>query len=402
MWKVKYKPSRDIPKACRELGTTSPTKICQWIQDHRTEQDARGKKKQVIRGISSITHWFERNPKVFKELEAQLKEEVFEQEALNESMFENGNFRELPSIKNWMRDLAGVTIEGAWLNRIKRVCMGNMKIKGGRLDIEGWGLKSPERLNLEDAKDFIAQLKRNKLPSREWRLALRSFLQSKGQVVRSSDISGELEQDAGQYAHLFVPKPKIYEIFAWLKGINKDAYLASKFSFTTGARLTATLEASTQYLNRTEGKILLFEKSKKRKKKRRVTKRIRQDLWEELDLDNRTGKLFNITETELNALLTQAYKEIIPELAHYCEEHGSIPPNVDRCPQCNKEAKSQIPMPFHFWRHMFAQHMLRKSGWNSPLVASLGGWTTGALEKYYGKADKQTIDKFAEELLPQI
>jgi hypothetical protein len=196
-----YKPRRDIPLAVKQLGRLSPTKIVRWIQDHRTETDVRCKRVQVIRTPQSISHWFERNPKVFKQLDAELKAEVFEQETLSETIFENGNFRELTSIKNWERDLAGTTVEGSWVRLIKRVCMGNMRIQGGRLDIEGWGLKHPDRLNLEDAKDFIAQLKRNKI-SREWRLALRSFLQSKGIVVKSKDISGELEEDAGQYAHL--------------------------------------------------------------------------------------------------------------------------------------------------------------------------------------------------------
>jgi len=315
---------------------------------------------------------------VFKQLEGELKAEALDQVAISETMFENGNFKELASIKNWERGLAGTKIGGAWIRRIRRVCVGNMKIQGGRLDIEGWGLKHPDRLNLEDAKEFIYQLKKAKLPTREWRLALRSFLASKGVVVKSTDISGELEEDAGKYAHLFVAKPKIDEIFAWLKDINKDAYLASKFAFTTGARLTATLEADAQYVNKAERTILLFEKSKRRKKKRRTVKRIRPDLWEELDLDYKTGKLFNITKGELNALLRKAYREIIPKL------------------------EPQIKMPFHFWRHMFAQHGLRKSGWNTQIVASLGGWTTEALEKYYGKPDKAVIDEFAQKLLPII
>ena len=373
-----YKPRRDIPIAVREIKTLSPTKIRDWIREHRTKKDAKGKRVQVMRTPQSITHWFKRNPKVFERLEAQLKAEVFEQEALSETIFENGNFKELASIKKWQRDLAGSTVENAWLNLIKRICVGNMRIKRGRLDIQGWGLRHPDRLNIDDAKDFIAQLKRNNLRSREWRLALRSFLASKGIVVKSTDISGELEQDAGQYAHLYISKEKIYQIFEWLKGINRDAYLACKFAFTTGTRKTATLETTTEYINKEERTILVFEKSKPRKKKRRFKKQIRQDLWEELDLDHRKGKLFNITSEEINRLLRRAYKEIIPEL------------------------EPQIITPFHFWRHMFAQHMLRASGWNLQLVANLGGWTTGALEKYYGKADKQTIDNFAEKFLPEI
>jgi integrase len=151
-----------------------------------------------------------------------------------------------------------------------------------------------------------------------------------------------------------------------LRGINKDAYQASKFAYTTASRLTATLEASTEYINKQERTILVFEKSNRRKKKRRLTKYIRPDLWEELDLDNIKGKLFKITAEDLNALLRQAYKEVIPEL------------------------EPQIPMPFHFWRHQFAQHMLRETDWNYGLVARLGHWTVETLEKYYGKMDRKT------------
>jgi len=34
---------------------------------------------------------------------------------------------------------------------------------------------------------------------------------------------------------------------------------------------------------------------------------------------------------------------------------------------------------------MFAQHMLRKTGWNYGVVAALGGWDVKSLEESYGK-----------------
>ena len=64
--------------------------------------------------------------------------------------------------------------------------------------------------------------------------------------------------------------------------------------------------------------------------------------------------------------LRSAYNEIIPELA------------------------DDIPRPFHFWRHQFAQHMLRVTDWNYGLVARLGDWTVETLEGYYGKMDRKT------------
>jgi len=99
-------------------------------------------------------------------------------------------------------------------------------------------------------------------------------------------------------------------------------------------------------------------------------------LYEEIK--DRKGKLFNITETELCDILREAYKAVIPEIA------------------------DRIPMPFHFWRHMFAQAMLRASGWNYGLVASLGGWSMEALRRYYGMPPTEVIRAFGLETLPKI
>jgi len=381
--RVKYKPSRDIPKAVRELGNLKPTKIVGWIREHRTERDVRGKRKQVERTPQSISHWFERNQEVFLKLEAELKAEELDKVVISENLFENGTFRETNSIKTWINDMKGRGAKGvsrekinSWVNCIRRVCIGNMRIKGGRIDIEGWGLKHPDKLTVTDAKDFIRHMNDAGFQNREWRLALRNFLTSKGFVVKSTDLSGELEHEAGQYADLYISKEKIYEILDWLKSINYEAYLASLFCYKTACRKTAMLEADASYINEEERTIVVFEKAQARRPKRRMVKIIPNDLWQLIK--DREGKLFNITDFELCALLRQAYREVIPKLAE------------------------RIPMPIHFWRHMFAQHMLRNSGWNLQLVAGLGGWTAGTLEKYYGKADQQTIRKFAKETLPQI
>ncbi len=199
---MRYYPRRDIPKAVMELRTTSPTQICEWIKNHRTETDAYGKKRQVIRTPQSVTMWFKDNPDVLKQLEAEIAEDLESYEGLNEVIFENGNFRELSSIKNWIRDLSGASCSKAWVNYIKRVCMGNLRIQRGKVDIENWGLRRPDALTLDDAKEFIFQLREHGYRTREWGLALRSFLRSKGIVVKSTDISGELEEDAGKYAYL--------------------------------------------------------------------------------------------------------------------------------------------------------------------------------------------------------
>jgi len=90
------------------------------------------------------------------------------------------------------------------------------------------------------------------------------------------------------------------------------------------------------------------------------------------------GRLFNLDQRFLTQTLRQVYKELIPEI------------------------EKELRMPFHFWRHMFAQHMLRKTGWNTSKVAKMGGWTTEALERYYGKMEDKIAFDNAEHLISNI
>ena len=381
---MKYKPSRDIPKAVREIKSLSPSKIRDWIRDHRTRINPITKKReQVKRSAESITMWFGDHPNVYEELKREIGEEEIPKEAITESLFENGVFREIPSIKTWVLELGGRESKeesiGGFVNDIKRVCRGLIRKKGTKRKyeiIEGWGLKHPARLNLEDALTYLSELKKRGHATRSYRLSLRNFLQSKG-VKGIHKISGAIEQ-MGKYAHLYAPKPKIHAIFQWLKPINYDAYLASKFAYKCGGvRKTATLTAHASKVNKEDHTIFVTEKATKGKPKRIQEKLIPDDFWEELlPRIKEGGKLFHIEGQELNNLLKTAYKEVIPEL--------------------------EIPMPFQFWRHQFAQHMLRSTEWNYGLVARLGHWTVGTLERYYGKMDRQTAFTEAKKHLPNL
>ncbi|MFX0202510.1 MAG: hypothetical protein ACFFCW_40910 [Candidatus Hodarchaeota archaeon] len=257
-----------------------------------------------------------------------------------------------------------------FVGAIKQVCTG--KLPHGEI-IEGWGLKHPNRLTLQEALGYISELQTRELQTRRHRLALRNFLKSKG-VQDWDDITGKIEH-AGKYAHLNISKQKVYEIFDWLRTKNENAYKASKFGYKTASRIRATLSAHAKRMNFEEHTIIVIEKATRGKGKRYQEKVIPDDLWEELPKE---GKLFDIKADELRGLLRSAYKEIIPEL-------------VD-----------EIPMPFHFWRHQFAQHMLRATGWNYGLVARLGHWTVETLERYYGEMDRQTAFREAQKFLPLI
>jgi hypothetical protein len=78
-------------------------------------------------------------------------------------------------------------------------------------------------------------------------------------------------------------------------------------------------------------------------------------------------------------ILKMAYKEVIPEL------------------------EPKITRPHHFWRHQFAQHMLRATNWNYDLVAELGRWKdTKTLKECYGKPPIEVIAEWGLIYIPQI
>ena len=378
----RYKASRDIPLAVRELQTLSPIRIREWIRNNRTEKDKRtGKRVQKILQAHTISMFFNRHPELKKKLESEIIDEELPKEAITETLFQNGVFQEIESIQRWIRDL---TNRGAkprtiydMTRYVKKLCLGEV---AGKI-LEGWGIKHPDELTVEDALNFIYEMKKTKLYTRNARLAFRNYFRSRDLKERDIErISGKLE-GAGKYAHLYAVKQKIYQVFHVLRTLNPIAWKASKFAYKTACRSGATFTADYRYINFAEHTIVVFEKASRGQEKRRLVKFIPPDLWQDLELDNaegKTGRLFNIPKAEVNTLLKLAYEKAIPEL-------------VD-----------EIPMPFHFWRHQFAQHMLRATKWNYTFVAELGGWTEEVLKRYYGKPPQEVIRDIGLEVLPQI
>jgi len=379
---LKYKAARDIPKAARELRTLSPTKISEWVRRNRTKEDARGKRQQHEVTPQSITMFFMRNPKIAAILEAEITTAEVSRHAITEDLFENGAFRKIPCIAKWIGKLTAREAKPATINRmlsnVKYVCQGILPKdeKGERRIIEGWGLIHPRDLTLDESIAYLVALREVTTHTRRFRIALRNFLKSRG-VKDWDDISGKAEAEEGKYSHLYVEKERIEMIFYKLDQINHEVYLASKFAFKTATRLTAMLNAHAKYFFEVGGQnfLFVFEKASRGKPKRKIKKFIPQALKDELRTQ---GKLFDVDERTLNTTLRQVFKEVIPEI------------------------EKELKMPFHFWRHMFAQHMLRATGWNTSKVAKMGGWGTEALERYYGKMEDKIAFDNAEQLISAI
>lgn len=191
MQNVRYKPSRDIPKAARELKTLSPSKIRDWIRDHRTVVDKKsGKRRQVKRTVQSISMWFKDHSDVYDRLNSEIGEEELPKEAITETLFENGVFRKIPCIEKWIMELRArpATEQSitAFVNIIKQICKGilprtreQVKAKKPIEIIEDWGIKHPKRLTLDDCMKYNSEMIERNLRGRNHRLAMRNFLASK-------------------------------------------------------------------------------------------------------------------------------------------------------------------------------------------------------------------------------
>lgn len=291
-------------------------------------------------------------------------------------------------MKQWRLKIGAKAKEESIQNfrtEIKKVCLGILRYRPQLLKIDGYGLRHPDALTTRDVLEYIAELKKLKLPTRQTRLALRGFLKANNREDWD-DIGGETE-GAGKYAHLYIDREIVYRIFDELKALSYEAYLSVRFSYKCGgARITATLNAHGKDFieaklpdGTVERTIWLWEKASLHQETRKVEKQIPEDYFEEIKhrLINKE-KLFNITQPEVNGLLRAVYEKVIPEL--------------------NKEIK----MPFQFWRHLFAQHSLRATGWNYGLVASWGDWTVQTLEKYYGKMDRKVKMEQGRKILPTL
>jgi len=140
---LKYRPSRDLPKFALEHKTTSPTKLTEIVLKERNTEI----KPQAV------TMWFKRHPQVLTELDAQIVASQIDNKVVDPSIFNDGTFEQLKTVKAWIQEMQDRNLQQAGLiariSSIKRLCMGH------ELPPDSWSLKHPDRLTLQDARDYI-------------------------------------------------------------------------------------------------------------------------------------------------------------------------------------------------------------------------------------------------------
>lgn len=183
----------------------------------------------------SVTMWFKRNPETYAQLKAEVIGKELPKLEVSETIFDNGTFEELPSVKRWIQTLEDRPVKFQTIRDrvagLKRIC------KGHNLTEEEWSMKHPDRLTEDDFKEYNRKIRAKGLKDKLYRSIERNFLLYSKQVVPT--ISGHIT--LGKYSDLYVPREKLSQIFNEIKTQDDLAYRASKFSYKTGARENAVL-----------------------------------------------------------------------------------------------------------------------------------------------------------------
>jgi len=371
---AKYKPEKDLPAFAREYKTTSPAELAKIVL----------MKRNVERTPESITMWFKCHPDVLDDLNKELHSDLpTEKQAVEAHIFDNGAFEELPSIKKWKgvlhaRELTPLYIQ-AKIGNLRNICRGTLH--GHDFVAEGkWNMRHPDRLVYSDMIEINALLKENGIDTYMYKRELKDFLENVQDIPVGKKITVGKPKSFGKYAKLKLDKPTIQKILLDIETVNYEAYAADLFMLKTATRVSACLNASIENISKDYSYVTIFDKGRLSKypKGHPWDKRIDPELKAVLVKiigERKNGRIFNINKADLGTINHDTILKYAPELfAQY--------PDL---------------MPNHFWRHMFAQHMLDQTDWNYAVVAALGGWTEQALEESYGQPPDELVREWREK-----
>lgn len=364
-----YQPERDLLKAAQETKSNSPIVLAKWILN----------KRNVERTAESIRIFLKRNPTIKDQIDKALNDlSPTEVQAVNDALFENGNFKETSSVQQWVKDMAMRRRKGKPLHPnyvkvqvtvLKQVCTEFTK--------------HPDRLTFSDAQDMFLSWESRGKDSYVIRRVLKDFLKSKNDDGWQKIGVGK-PRGFGQYKNLFVEKETLERMLQSIQGQSFEAYVIDCLMFHNGLRINAAL--GTDGLARIEDfntvgnwrTITVLEKFRETKTFKLSPKDA--ELIAQVIGDRKEGKIFSLTDTEMSLFNNQAIDEFCPEIK---QKYDHIHPN-------------------HFWRHMAAQHLLRITDRNSKAVAALMQCTEQSLNESYGAATSEDIEKWENEYVGKL
>lgn len=430
---MKYKVSRDLPTAIRELQSLDRDEIIKYVLNKFN--------KKIT--VHAINMWLNRHKDVYERLKAELEDvPKGAEDEVRPSLFAKGVFESIPIIDEYVRGkkrkktVKLPTLRG-YVIRIKKFCMGTRPninpetqtkyrrgewaeqkkrwkkegvpeehiVKGINLKKHGWVLRHPERIQIGDVNEHLDLMIEHypDVDNSGVRLALRNFF--KYHDIKGVDqISGRKHKSVGKYADLKLPKEKLFDMFDYMreKAVGfidpyYQAYCACKFMYQTGTRISATLNAVLDNIQmidvETDGisrivNIVVYDKgslSVHGERGHRWVKKITTELYNELCLasnypERKRGKIFRIDEEMLRDISREAIEKFSPETLESYPDLKVI----------------------HFWRHMMGQHWLEATHYNYGIVSAIGGWTVKAMEESYGKIPESELRELGIVYLPRV
>jgi len=255
------------------------------------------------------------------------------------------------------------------INRLRQPCI-HLKIH-------------PRNLTIEQCSEFLILLKQQKIPSlnhyhakQSIRLWFQLMHGINSETLNSKGIDGCLDYELGSKAYDRLTRKERHAFIKALKEIIENdkhekpfihVWLSLPyFLYYTATRITATLNAYIENIEKHQNKwiITVIDKGRHKKGRKKWRKLIIGELKEKLqkNLESRNnlteGKLFPFSYIKVRKIFIKAYE------------------------------KANIPIPkqvCHIWRHTSAQDFLDATNWNYELCSQTLGWEdTRTLKKCYG------------------
>ena len=368
---MKYQPERDLELATQELKTCRPSALSNWVLNKRN--------KKVT--PESVTMFFKRHPDIKQRIDEYLKGIApTVADPVSQAMFENGNFQQIESVKEWilcmrMRRRKNKPLKHEYivkqLRELKYICFKYNK--------------HPDRLTVRDAQEiFIAEEDQGK-DTYSRRRTLKDFLKSK-RAEGWEQIGVGKPRGFGQYKDMKIPLETAERMIAWVKERNFEAGVADDLMFHICVRINAVATATIENYFKEDPwqKLKVLEKFREWK-----TFKIVPEVAAQVDMligDRKSGRIFfpNIAlemgKKNVATLNNRAIDLFCPELRL---KYKHIHPN-------------------HVWRHFGIQILLDLTNKNTKAVAAIVQCTEQSLNESYGAATTQDVERWENKYLPML
>jgi integrase len=360
---MKYVPSRDIPDFARALKTLSASAICEMILN----------KRNVERTPESVSMWFKDHADIKAELEKEIVEGLpTDKQAVDGSIFQNGTFESIRSVKEWILYMNTRRHKGKSLHpRYVQSHVMTLRFLCKKYQ------KHPARLTFHDAQEIFMDLEKEGKDTFQARTTLKDFLKSKGSPEWEKIGVGK-PRGFGKYKQLSLERPTVLAMLEWTKTQNFEVYVVDEIMWHNGLRLMAVLNADIENFKSSENWDRLTVTEKFREVKTfKLVKEV-GDLIRTVIGERKEGRIFKVIDEDCAKLNRDALKRFAPEL------------------------EPKIQMPNHMYRHFCAQELRKLTNNNSKACAAIMQCSEQSFTESYGGATDSDVEAWETKYLPLV